>query len=276
MNQVLVTDHPAWHEQSDGTRRRIMATASGAWLATWASNGLTWSCIEGSEDDKPRTIEVAADQLPLRADSVLAAELRQLGAVLRPANASLWDAITTAILRQVVRAEQARILYRRWCQTHGQPFNTPAGVLHIAPSPEAVLSLPEGAFKAVGAAFHRTALQGAATAFQQRAATWEQHTPPELVAALDDVPRIGPWTASAAAADYTGDFSIYPHGDLAVRTWADHAAPGVAWPTTEKAFTAAWTSQADTARELHAMTLLTLTWGSHATAGQHGGPAPHQ
>ncbi|MFJ8731235.1 hypothetical protein [Streptomyces bauhiniae] len=48
-----------------------------------------------------------------------------------------------------------------------------------------------------------------------------------MATALTGIPRIGPWTA--AAADYTGDFSVYPHDDLAVRTWAEDR-PTYPWP----------------------------------------------
>ncbi|MBB0228544.1 hypothetical protein FOE67_03220 [Streptomyces calidiresistens] len=180
-------------------------------------------------------------------------------------NPWLWDAITTAILRQVVRAEQARKVYRRWCATHGRTLRTPAGALSLAPDPVTVLALTDEAFATTGTKFHRTALRAAASAYMLRHEEWEQLPADDLVKVLEEVERIGPWTASAAAADYTGDFSVYPHGDLAVRTWAHRAAPDLTLPEGDRAFAAQWRRWADNDRNrLHTLTLFTLTWGNHA------------
>ncbi|MCC9311146.1 hypothetical protein LN042_29485 [Kitasatospora sp. RB6PN24] len=271
---VLVVDHPAW-ETVGGTASRIMRSPTGTWLATWGKTGLSLSCLDGSEDTKPQSDEITAAELPEATDCNLAAALADLGTVVRLPNPSLWDAITTAVLRQVVRAAQARALYHRWCAAYGTGYDTPVGRLAVVPGPESVLALSEEAFKAVGAAFHRTALQAAAAAYLEGNTAWSALDPAHLVDALDTIPRIGPWTASAATADFTGDFSVYPHGDLAVRTWAKRAAPDVAWPTTDKAFCDVWTRTAENARQLHALTLLTLAWGSNASSEPREG-AEHQ
>lgn len=76
---------------------------------------------------------------------------------------------------------------------------------------------------------------------------------------VQSVPRIGPWTAGAAVADLTNDYSLYPFADLAVRTWAQRLAPGRTWPTTEPEFAAVWQRLAG--EQLSAWTLLTLAWG---------------
>jgi 3-methyladenine DNA glycosylase/8-oxoguanine DNA glycosylase len=270
----LTVEHPAWTEDGQG-RVRLMATGSGSWLATWtAQQGLSLACVAGSEDVKPRVETVSAEELPAATVPALARELALLGTVQRIANPSLWDAVSTAILRQVVRAAQARIVYTRWCTLHGEALDTAAGQLSTVPGPQAVLDLPEAAFKAAGAAFHRTALQAAARAYLDHGTAWAALPPAELVEALDAVPRIGPWTAKAAASDFSGNYAVYPHGDLAVRTWARKAAPDADWRTTDKTFDAAWQATADGPRALHALTLLTLSWGSHVRTEHHGGTAP--
>ncbi|MFJ7996789.1 hypothetical protein ACIQ7D_06450 [Streptomyces sp. NPDC096310] len=273
---ALTTDHPAWTTAPDGTQTRLMDTGSGLWLATFTpQDGFGLDNLAGSEDTKPTTSGTRADELPAHLPSLLGAPLAALGTVLRVPNPSLWDAVSTAILRQVVRAAQARKVYRAWCQTHGTTLNTIHGPLSVVPGPEAVLTLAEKDFKNVGAAFHRTALQAAAAAYLDQGERWRTLTADQLVIALDDVPRIGPWTASAAASDYSGDFSVYPHHDLAVRTWARRIAPDHPWPTTEKEFGTTWRRWADDTRQLHALTLFTLTWGTtHADDRQHGGTAP--
>ncbi|MEU7261011.1 hypothetical protein AB0B21_35200 [Streptomyces rimosus] len=138
-----------------------------------------------------------------------------------------------------------------------------------------MLRLNDQQFAQVGTAFHRTALRAAAAAYRAHHHTWEHLSPDDLVKALREVPRIGPWTAAAAAANYCGDFAVYPHGDLAVRTWARRVAPDHPFPDGERAFNAYWRRLANEDRtHLHALTLLTLTWGSHVRTAQPG-DAPH-
>ncbi|MFI6285925.1 hypothetical protein ACIBCM_14395 [Streptomyces sp. NPDC051018] len=267
MPAVLTTDHPAWLETADDTGRvRAVATASGYWGLSWDRDGLHMTCLHGVEDMKPTVVSTDPGCLPDTVPAALRAGLENLGPTRRVANPSLWDAITTAVLRQVVRAGQARKLYRTWCSTYGTTIDSPYGPLTIAPAPEQVLALDEDQFTAVGAKFHRSALQAAATCYEECAAGWRRMEAKELAAALTSVPRIGTWTASAAAADYTGDFSVYPHDDLAVRTWAAQIAPDHSWPDKkDKAFGPMWTGAAGPDRTaLHTLTLSTLTWGSHA------------
>ncbi|MEU9355016.1 hypothetical protein AB0D65_29475 [Streptomyces griseoloalbus] len=267
MTNALTTDHYGWHAHEDGTRARAVQTPSGTWLLTFGRpDGLHLRCVRGTEDVKPTIVTTDPARLPATVPAALRSGLDRLGPTQRLANPWLWDAITTAILRQVVRAEQARKLYRAWCSTYGTTISGPFGDLAVAPTPEQVLALTDNEFADVGVKFHRSALQAAATAYQQHHAEWQSLDAAGLVPVLCSIPRIGPWTAAAAAADYTGDFSIYPHDDLAVRTWAAQIAPAHPWPSkTDKGFRAMWTGWAgNDSTALHTLTLSTLTWGSHA------------
>lgn len=272
MSTTITTDHPGWTTGPNDEPVRLVEHQGAPWFVNWRGAGLTLRPL-GSDDAEAPPVDYASPiNLPrLDAAAPLVKKLATLGTVARLRNPSLWDAITTAILRQVVRAPQARAVYRRWCQIHGRTLDTPAGALFLVPEPETVLSLPDDAFASTGTKFHRTALQAAAASYLTHHDTWLALTPDELVKALDDVPRIGPWTASAAAADYTGDFSVYPHGDLAVRTWARRAAPDLSLPDTDRPFADQWRRWAShDAKQLHTLTLFTLTWGSHARTDQHG------
>ncbi|GAA2880960.1 hypothetical protein GCM10010517_43780 [Streptosporangium fragile] len=120
-------------------------------------------------------------------------------------------------------------------------------------------------------AFKRRPLQAAAAAYLAHHAEWAQFAPDVLVKAVQAVPRIGPWTAGAAVADYTGDFALYPYADLAVRTWAALADPATAWPADEPAFADAWRNLAGPS--LSTLTILTLAWGdqhAHHARPDHG------
>ncbi|WP_124268295.1 hypothetical protein [Streptomyces sp. ADI96-02] len=266
MTGVLTTDHPAWVETTDGGHARAVRTATGIWALSWDSAGLHLRCVSGTEDVKPQVVSTDPACLPDTVPAELNAGLCGLGPTQRLANGWLWDAITTAILRQVVRAGQARKLYRAWCSEYGTTVDSPYGELTVAPSAERVLKLEDEQFASIGAKFHRSGLKAAAEHYVRDGLTWQRLNAGDLTAALASVPRIGPWTAAAAACDFTGDFSAYPHDDLAVRTWAAQIAPAHPWPgKKDKSFRPMWTALAGPDRTaLHTLTLSTLTWGSHA------------
>ncbi|MYW67165.1 hypothetical protein GTY65_24300 [Streptomyces sp. SID8379] len=267
MSTILTTDHPAWHETENGRARAVRA-GSGVWVVTLDRDGLHTKCVHGAEDEKPEFVATDPAALPAKAPSALRDGLTALGVTRRLANPWLWDAITTAILRQVVRADQARKLYRKWCEQYGTTVEGPHGTLTVAPTHEQVLELSDDQFEDIGAKFHRSALQAAASLYAGHYRQWQHMDAADLVEALVSIPRIGPWTAAAAACDYTGDFAIYPHDDLAVRTWAAQIATAYPWPDKkDKGFGPLWTGWAGADRTaLHTLTLSTLTWGSHARA----------
>jgi DNA-3-methyladenine glycosylase II len=192
--------------------------------------------------------------------------LHQLGPVQRLREPCLWDALATAIIRQVIRAEQARTMHRSFRYT----FGGTAGPTRLLPAPEQVLALTTEDFARIGMAFKRGPLQAAAAAYLDHP-EWADLAPDVLVKEVQTVPRIGPWTAAAAIADHTGDFSFYPYADLAVRRWAAAADPAIAWPSDEPGFAAYWQDLAGP--HLSALTALTLAWGDHHAFAAH---APDQ
>ncbi|MPZ67495.1 MAG: hypothetical protein GEU83_19040 [Pseudonocardiaceae bacterium] len=72
--------------------------------------------------------------------------LREAGTVARWRNPDLWDAMATSIVRQVIRAGQARKLYRAFCQAHDEPLHR-----------QALRPLPPGPHPPIG---HRRAVIG--------------------------------------------------------------------------------------------------------------------
>jgi DNA-3-methyladenine glycosylase II len=107
----------------------------------------------------------------------------------------------------------------------------------------------------------RRPLQAAALAYLDHGGKWCELSPRRLVEELQTVPRIGPWTAGATAADFTHEWTLYPYGDLAVRKRAVAAAPDIDWPAKEDAFAARWRDI--TAGQLGPITVLTLAFGGH-------------
>jgi DNA-3-methyladenine glycosylase II len=257
----VMTEHPAWLSTGDDHQRVFALPDGGRWLATIHGLALVLNAITDA-GTMPASDGFALPNDVLHEAPELASALRQLGAVVRFRNPDLWDAIGTAIIRQVIRAGQSKKLYRTFCEAHGERIELPRGGVYTRfPAPEIVLGLRSDQFSSVGMAFKRRPLQAAAAAYLEHGETWRQLAPRALVEALQAVPRIGPWTARAAVADWSNDWSLYPYADLAVRTWAMRAAPSHTWPRDEQHFGRIWRALAG--EHLSSVTLLTLAWGSH-------------
>ncbi|HEY4004008.1 MAG TPA: hypothetical protein VGM60_02315 [Pseudonocardia sp.] len=262
----VMAEHPGWSRDASGTVYRVVRSDASVWLLTGISDrrGRVETRAELVSGAGAAPTSDVADPAELVGPTEMVAPLRESGVVARWRNPNLWDAISTAIVRQVVRAGQARNLYRRFCQAHGELIATRFGPSWLFPDPAVVLELPDSAFTEARMAFKRRPLQAAALAMLESGSKWSKLDPMVLIDELRSVTRIGPWTARASVADFCGDFALYPVGDLAVRTWATRLAPGRAWPEDEPAFARAWTKLSGD--QLCLWTLLTLAWGAkHAS-----------
>jgi DNA-3-methyladenine glycosylase II len=258
----VMTEHAAWLPTGAGTQRVIIVPDGGRWLVGVERNTYALTALADGAVPVHDVFTLPNDVAPEIPD--LATALRRLGLVVRFRNADLWDAIGTAIIRQVIRAGQSKRLYWAFCKAYGERVGLPGGgTCALFPTPETVLRLSDDQFSSIGMAFKRRPLQAAAEAYLEQGAKWRELTPDVLATELQTVPRIGPWTANAAVADWSNDWSLYPYADLAVRTWAKRAAPGYDWPDDEPTFGRTWRSLAG--EHLCSLTLLTLAWGS-----QHG------
>lgn len=261
----VICDHPGWTTTASG-RQRTVRTEHGVWTAT-AGADLPVAPLGKGSGPAPVVDTYFPDALGSQCPSALSEALLAQGPVRRLRTPDLWEALATAIIRQVIRADQARKMFARFCDAHGARFaDGPAAF----PRPETVLALTENDFAELGMAFKRRPLLAAAEAYLEFGAKWADLAPEDLVAEVQAVPRVGPWTAGAAVADVTGDFSLYPYGDLAVRTWAARVVPDVAWPTDESTFAHWWRSFTATPHQLSTLTVLTLALGG--SRGQD--PAP--
>ncbi len=238
-------EHPAWNNG-----RRLARTPAGTVVATNGADGITLSTPGPALDVyDPADLTAAPDQVRRG--------LQGRGPVARLRTPDLWEAVATAIIRQVIRADQARLMYQRFTDTHGDP--TEAG--RVFPGAETVLALGDEAFAELGMAFKRDPLRAAARAVLDHGEKWGQLPALDLVDELQSVPRIGPWTAGATVADFTGDFSLYPYGDMAVRKYARQTFPDLDLPDQEAAFAARWSAYCATPSELSVLTALTLALG---------------
>ena len=246
----VMTDHPSWLVADDDSTYRAVRNRDAVWVLTVsrAAGRLAVGArrVIGNAGEPKLDI---VDPACLTGAKTMVSGLRQLGTVARWRNPDLWDALATSIVRQVIRAGQARKLYRAFCRAHGEPVETGLGTTWLFPSPTAVLDLPASEFAALGLAFKARPLHAAAEAYLEYGEKWAELDPRALLAELQTVPRIGPWTAGATVAD------------LAVRTWAKNLSPTRTWPDSETEFADAWARLAGD--QLSEWTLLALAWGVH-------------
>lgn len=267
----VMTDHPSWSSRQGGGFVRAVRSGGSAWVLTaeLTADGRYELSATGRDNVFDASPELTVvDPAGLAGTDPIVHELRRVGRVGRWRNPDMWDAVATAIVRQVIRAGQARKLYRLFSRAHGDRVITPDGPEALFPSPDVVLDLPDEEYQRLGLAFKRRPLQAAAEAVLEFGDKWAELPPADLAVEVQTVPRIGPWTAGAAVADLTNDYAIYPFADLAVRTWAATLAPGRAWPDTEPEFAREWLRLAH--HQLSDRTLLTLAWGvrhAHSAGG---------
>jgi DNA-3-methyladenine glycosylase II len=258
----VMFDHPAWVVDEDGTARRAARSGESTLTIVARPDSPHGHVLDPHGDFRADVIEPP----PAPSTTPLTRLLGNAGPVIRVANPDLWDALATGIVRQVIRAGQARLLYREFSRACGEHVETSAGPAWLFPSPENVLSISDSEFSRLGMAFKARPLRAAAEAYLLHQHSWSKLGAADLVTAVQRVPRIGPWTAGAAVADATNDFSLYPYADLAVRTWAKRLDPARAWPDNESEFAAAWRGLAG--EQLSDLTLLTLAWGVRHAATQ--------
>ncbi|XVV04090.1 hypothetical protein ACQPW3_01275 [Actinosynnema sp. CA-248983] len=266
---TVMLDHPAWLIAEDGRAYRAVRSGGDVWsIVCIPSDDGIGHIVEltGPVDRSTAPLVDVFDPAMLDAPDAIAGPLRDGGLVSRLRNPDLWDSLATSIVRQVIRAGQARKLYRAFSETYGERVDTTAGPAWLFPTPETVLALSDTEFARLGLAFKMRPLRSAAEAVSKFGADWSALRASDLVTAVQQVPRIGPWSAGASVADLTNFFDLYPFADLAVRTWAKRLAPSIAWPDDEREFHALWQGMAG--KQLSAWTLLTLAWGvRHARDG---------
>ena len=195
--RLVITEHAAWRTTERGRYRLFALPDGGQWLVR-VSGGEILSCPLVASNGEPRfdVFTLPRPGMAGHAAPELSSALAALGAVARFRTADLWEAVATAIIRQVVRAAQAKRLYRDFCRAHGQQITNLNGEGYaLFPTPETVLGLNDGQFASTGLMFKRRPLRAAAEAYLQHGAHWRDLPPDVLVHELQRIPRIGPWTA---------------------------------------------------------------------------------
>ncbi|WP_225731004.1 MULTISPECIES: hypothetical protein [unclassified Nocardia] len=255
---MIMRDHLGWTNLIEGRWCRAVTDGTSA-AGLVVAYPLPGGDVSIERCETVATDLVWVDPSGLAGPDDLLAPLKAAGAVGRLTNPSLWDAIATAIMRQVVRAGQARKVYQRFSHLYGRPVRTPGGAAWLFPDPSQVQAMTSDCYTAAGAKFFEPKLKAAAAAYLADGDEWARLPAAERVEALRSVSGIGQWTARAAVCDHTSDFGLYPHNDLAVRTWARRLNPAREWPHDPADFAAAWREMCGP--QLSEWTLLTLAWG---------------
>jgi DNA-3-methyladenine glycosylase II len=160
-----MTEQAAWQTTDTGPVRVFALPDGGRWLVTVRAVGAELQPLHRTE------AEVRLDVvMPVQTEvPELATALALLGPVARFRNPDLWDALGTAIIRQVIRTAQAKKLYRAFSATYGEKVELPDGSPYAHfPATETVLTLSDDQFISIGMTFQRRALRAAAGAYLER------------------------------------------------------------------------------------------------------------
>ncbi|AKK06793.1 hypothetical protein CMUST_12435 [Corynebacterium mustelae] len=219
---VVMTDHPAWLAQKGG-RLRMWRRVDGCIQEATVTDAGRW--VAGSSSDQDPQIIASISESDQESSIV----------VRRWATTDLWEAIAAGIVRQVIRADQARKLYSVAAQRLGDEY-TPS--FRGFPSAQQVLLRPVQDFVDCGLAFQVPKLKAAAEWYVAApAAPLELDV---LANQLGEIPGIGPWSVGVIIADISNDFAWYPYDDLAVRRGAQRLWPDYGFPDKPGAFARRW------------------------------------
>ena len=185
----------------------------------------------------PFSLEASA-QIP----APLARRFLEQAPLVHIASASLGEAVIKAVIRQVISAPQAKKLLHRFITQYGPTLEYGGATMYGFPSLACMVDLVPEALLSCGLGYKARIIPRIARDLLEQG--WEEQLPQisteTAVTLLQHVKGIGRWTARVAMCDLTGDWSVYPYEDLAVRTWARRFWPDVAWPRKETSFSEAW------------------------------------
>lgn len=165
----------------------------------------------------------------------------QIAPIIHLSSPSLFEAVAKAVIRQVVRADHAkRVLHKFVARFGDQVSGDPS--MKLFPTPVEIMQTHISELREVGLGFKSQIMHHVAAAFLTR--PLEEHVIAaangDAIELLSTIDGIGDWSARIALCDFRGDWSVYPFGDLAIRTWAPRLCPKQTWPSLPHEFEAAW------------------------------------
>ena len=221
---------PGIEELDGATYRRSLALPYGAGVTELVVRDDHVACTLRLDDlrDLAAAVQRCRSLLDLDADPAAISEHLGRDRALRPlvrrapgtrlaGTPDPFELAVRAVLGQQVSVAGARTLAGRLVAARGKPLTAPAGnVTHLFPSPDALadadlseVGMPESRRRALRAL---SAAVADGTVVLDRGAERA-----EAVARLQELPGIGPWTASYVAMRALGDPDVFLAGDLGVR-----------------------------------------------------------
>ena len=254
-----MVDSPSWLHRDTLCRERVLTHGSTTYTVR-AAYDLTagyWQLQpEVADVVQARLASFSIAELGEAAPPSIRQNLAKLDGLQRLDAGAAWEALGTAVIRQVIRAGQARKVWHQLAVVLAKP-DDPIGRF---PSAERFLAASEPELAQAGLGFKIRTLRTVAEACQSEQHRWDRLDPIELHDDWLAVPGIGPWSAGAAIADLRNAWQLYPHDDLAVRTWATRAFPELHIPTDRQPFLRLWNDWAGGAPGT--LTVLTLGWSA--------------
>jgi AraC family transcriptional regulator of adaptative response / DNA-3-methyladenine glycosylase II len=214
----------------DGTYRRSLALEHGGGLVALTPEAGAVHCVLQLDDLRDLTAAVArcrrlldldADPVSiaaqLKADPVLGELARRRPGMRVPGCVDGFELGVRAIVGQQVSVAAARTVLGRLVARYGEPLAEPAGAItHRFPTAGALTEVDPAELpfpRRRGEALRSLALLVAAEGLRFDAGADSS----AALAALLDIPGVGPWTASYVAMRALGDPDAFPAGDVGIR-----------------------------------------------------------
>jgi DNA-3-methyladenine glycosylase II len=251
-----MVDSPAWAHRDQWHAERVLAPGCTV-RAVYDQDAGHWRLqTRLAAAVRTRLACFSSAELSEATPAPIRRSLTRLDGLQRVGAGSYWEALGTAVIRQVIRAGQARRVWHRLAAALA-PAEQAAGGF---PSVARFLTASDAELAEAGLGFKTRTLRTVAEACRSEGSYWDRLDPIELHDAWLRLPGIGPWSAGAAIADLRNAWQLYPHDDLAVRTWATRAFPELAIPTEPRSFLRRWSDWGG--HTVGTLTVLTLGWSA--------------
>lgn len=252
----VMVDSPAWAYGDQLYAKRVLAPGRTVRAAYDPDAGHWRLQPRFAAAARPQLASFSSTELGEGTPAPIRQNLAKLDGLQRLGAGSYWEALGTAVIRQVIRAGQARRVWHRLAAALAPPGQAAGGF----PDVTRFLAASDAELAEAGLGYKIRTLRTVAEACRSESRCWDQLDPIELHGAWLAIPGIGPWSAGAAIADLRNAWQLYPHDDLAVRTWATRAFPDLPIPTEQRRFLRCWTDWGGQA--IGALTVLTLGWST--------------
>lgn len=164
-------------------------------------------------------------------------QLAAISPIVRVPTRTVWEAAATAIVRQVIHRDQARVVFSRMCAALGETVSYDGTEVCVFPDHETIAACTDAQLRSTGVGFKAKTLKTLAEWYDPAV---DQLGVDEIHAELLRLRGVGPWTASVAVCDLFSDFSRYPIDDLAVRAQVAALWPARSWADGPGEFASEW------------------------------------